>query len=128
MKPFNLEEAKAGKPVCTRDGRSARIICFDAKFRGYPILALVEQEDGTENVNSFCLDGRYNITMEKGWEDDSFLDLFMKTERHEGWVNIYKTGNVTYSGYTIYLTKEEAENGEEKECVDTIKIEWEAAE
>ena len=25
FKPFNLEQAKAGKPVCTRDGRKARI-------------------------------------------------------------------------------------------------------
>ena len=31
LKPFNLEAAKQGKPVCTRDGRKARIICFDAK-------------------------------------------------------------------------------------------------
>ena len=29
MKPFDLEAAKAGKPVCTRDGRKARINCFD---------------------------------------------------------------------------------------------------
>ena len=29
LKPFDLEAAKAGKPVCTRDGRKARIICFD---------------------------------------------------------------------------------------------------
>ena len=31
LKEFDLEAAKAGKPVCTRDGRKARIICFDAK-------------------------------------------------------------------------------------------------
>lgn len=31
LKPFDLEAAKAGKPVCTRDGRKARIICFNAK-------------------------------------------------------------------------------------------------
>lgn len=30
-KPFNLEEAKAGKPVCTRGGHKAKIICFDAR-------------------------------------------------------------------------------------------------
>lgn len=29
MKPFNLEEAKAGKPVCTRDGRRVEIISFE---------------------------------------------------------------------------------------------------
>ena len=29
LKEFDPEAAKAGKPVCTRDGRKARIICFD---------------------------------------------------------------------------------------------------
>jgi hypothetical protein len=43
LKPFDLEAAKAGKPVCTRDGRKARIICFNAKtLCDYPIIALVE--------------------------------------------------------------------------------------
>ena len=41
LKPFDLEAAKLGKPVCTRDGRKARIICFDAKG-DKPIIALVE--------------------------------------------------------------------------------------
>lgn len=40
LKPFDLEAAKAGKPVCTRDGRKARIICFDAKCNK-PIVALI---------------------------------------------------------------------------------------
>ena len=41
MKPFDLELAKKGHPVCTRDGRDARIICYDAKTGEYPIIALV---------------------------------------------------------------------------------------
>ena len=45
LKPFNLKAAKEGKPVCTRDGRKARIICFDRKFYhdgyNYPIVAMV---------------------------------------------------------------------------------------
>lgn len=41
MKPFNLEEAKAGKPVCTRDGRRVEIISFENPNNGYPILARV---------------------------------------------------------------------------------------
>lgn len=31
MKPFNLEEVKAGKSVCNRDGNDVRIICFDKR-------------------------------------------------------------------------------------------------
>lgn len=42
MKPFNLEEAKAGKPVCTRDGRRVEIISFEnPSNNNYPILAKV---------------------------------------------------------------------------------------
>lgn len=36
MKPFNLEEAKAGKQVVTKSGRPVRIICWDVKDRMYP--------------------------------------------------------------------------------------------
>jgi hypothetical protein len=40
MKPFNLEEAKAGKPVCTRDGKRVEIISFENPNSVYPILAI----------------------------------------------------------------------------------------
>lgn len=58
MEPFNLEEAKAGKPVCTRDGRNARIICYDYKNDVYPIIALVET-DGSESIFSCTIKGEY---------------------------------------------------------------------
>lgn len=38
LKEFDLEAAKAGKPVCTKDGRKARIICFDRNWE-YPICS-----------------------------------------------------------------------------------------
>lgn len=31
MKPFDLEKAKAGAPVCTRNGYKAEILRFDIK-------------------------------------------------------------------------------------------------
>lgn len=60
-KPFNLEEAKAGKPVCTRDGHKARIICFDAGMGEYPVIALVEsiENPGSESLYSYSHEGRY---------------------------------------------------------------------
>lgn len=53
MKPFNLEEAKAGKPVCTRDGR---IVTFIREINSsgidpYPVVAIINDEnllDGEE--------------------------------------------------------------------------------
>ncbi len=44
MKEFDLEKAKAGHPVCTRDGRETRILCFDRKG-GSPIVVLVKDAD-----------------------------------------------------------------------------------
>ncbi len=39
FKPFDLEAAKNGAPVVTRDGQPVRIICFD-KQGGCPIVVL----------------------------------------------------------------------------------------
>ena len=52
MKPFDIELAKAGYPVCTRDGRPVRILCFDRKsVDGYSILALVDEGVFTDDGN-----------------------------------------------------------------------------
>lgn len=56
LKPFDLEAARSGKPVCTRDGRKARIICFDRNDL-YPIVALIECEEGKEMVGAYSNEG-----------------------------------------------------------------------
>lgn len=122
MKPFNLEEAKAGNPVCIRDGRKARIICFDRKSKDYPIVALVENQDA-EMLQIYTIDGKYNkFDQEKSYP----LDLVMATAIHTGWINVYRTGSRTYLGQSVYENKEEAfENRNRDVYIDTIKIEWE---
>ena len=126
MKEFNLEEAKAGKPVCTRDGKKARIICFDAKG-DYPIGALIEESDKeyvyTYTKNGECCSGVSYMC----------LNLMMATEKHECWLNIYRDENssVVFTGGTIYDSENDARNGicDTKDIrtnyVTTIKIEWE---
>lgn len=59
LKPFDLEAAKAGKPVCTRDGRKARIICFDAKC-DKPIVALI-YDYNKETVLQYLENGRFFV-------------------------------------------------------------------
>lgn len=63
LKKFDLEAAKAGKPVCTRDGRKARIICFDRKYlydgQAFSIVALVNEGTYSESVYSYTKDGLY---------------------------------------------------------------------
>ena len=55
LKPFDIQKAREGKPVCTRDGRKARIIYFDAKG-DYPIVALIETGN-CERVGQYMIDG-----------------------------------------------------------------------
>lgn len=77
MKPFNLEEAKAGKPVCNRAGEDVRIVCFDRKSDfNTPIIAL-HTNDGAEDLFSHRIDGKYR----EGCLVSKF-DLFMKDEEN----------------------------------------------
>ena len=123
MKEFNLELAKKGYEVCTRNYRNARIISFDRKnAKGYCILALVER-DGEEAVCSYTEKGEYDASITA----QSDLDLVMKPMKHEGWVNLYKEDGFTTTGISIHPTKESAmlNRDEEGEYITTIKIEWE---
>lgn len=117
LKEFDLEAAKAGKPVCTRDGRKARIICFDAKCNK-PIVALI-YDCNKETVFQYLESGRFFVD-----QIDKY-DLMMFTRKKEGWLNIYKDFEDTVC--CVYPTEKEAlEDGEtEKDYITTIKIEWE---
>lgn len=77
MKPFNLEEAKAGKPVRTRSGNRANILIYDSEDVRYPIVALVYFDDGTTCPHAYSKDGLWDI----GNEDEN--DLFMIDEKEE---------------------------------------------
>lgn len=125
MKQFNLEEylANSSKKVVTRDGRKVtRFLCTNAKS-DYPIVALVENFSGSEMPISYTKDGEYMI----GKKSDG--DLFFAPEKHEGWINIFKSSNdLAFLGQSrIFASKEDAKkDGKDCECyVATIKIEWE---
>lgn len=111
MKPFNLEAAKAGNPVCTRDGRKARIICFDLKNDEYPIVAAVEN-DSSETLFSYTTNGE----IADGIESDK--DLMMLPEKKEGWVNIYKEGIDQY----IYNNEKAALSRRGSDCIATMVL------
>ena len=127
LKPFDLEAARSGKPVCTRDGRKARVICFDVKGANYPILTLVE-ECGKESTYCYDICGKSTV--------HTYMDLMMLPEKHEGWINLYNADTTfRYVDGRVYKTKDEAvqeakeevEKGqrEKNEYIDTIKIAWE---
>lgn len=124
MKQFDLQEylKNPTRPIITRDGKSARIICTDRVGR-WPIVALIS-DNGEEIICSFTTNGKkYAQEMEKS-------DLFFAPEKKTGWINVSRiaqgnVGEITYTG-AVYPTKEEAIAGYSGVgLLDTIQIEWE---
>ena len=112
LKPFDLEAAKSGKPVYTRDGRKARIICFDVN-NDKPIVAVICCKDGKETYPYTFYPNGLNM-------DNNVLsntDLMMLPEKKEGWILLRK------DGYTF-----DNEEAAKKICTDkqfVAKVEWE---
>lgn len=77
-----MEKAKAGAKLVTRDGRDARIVCFDrvggpftdAAKSIFPILGLVKEENGNEISYSYTVAGTVLISSQ------SANDLFILEE------------------------------------------------
>ena len=119
LTPFSLEAAKAGKPVCTRDGRKARIICFDRDWDMH-IVALVSDPFG-ESVHYYLSNGKVDF------DKQNDEDLMMLPEKKEGWVNVYYDNDASsHRGCRfIYDTKEQAVKEAGSAYITTVKINWE---
>ena len=109
LKEFDLEAAKAGKTVCTRDGRKARIICFDRDWDMH-IVALVSDPLG-ESVHYYLSNGKVDF------DKQNDEDLMMLPEKKEGWININKDAG-------LFKSKEEAERDCTKDYVP-VRVEFE---
>lgn len=121
MKEFDIEKAKAGAPVCTRNGNPVRIICWDAKDPNFPIVALVDSDD-VETVENYTDDGFWLKD-----KTDNELNLMMASVKREGWVNIFGKKGLNSCGGFIYPSIERAkEDGEQcEEYITTTHIAWE---
>lgn len=117
LRHFDLEAAKAGKPVCTRDGRKVRIICFDAKCNK-PIVALI-YDCNKETVFQYLENGRFFVG-----QIDKY-DLMMLPEKKEGWVNLCKNNSGDTLAVGVFPNREEAVSNCLPSYLCTIKIEWE---
>ena len=123
MKQFNLEEylKNPSRKIVTKEGRNARIICTDRADSIFPIVALIESKWG-ESIIANTKDGKYFLN------DASDCDLFFASEKHEGWVNIFKGEDYHHIGDAfIYKSREEAEKLGKgfSNYLATSKIEWE---
>ena len=81
------------KPVQTRDGCKARIVCTDVKG-DQPIAALVMNDSGEEYVYYYYADGRVYAD---GTEYP--LDLVNVPEQTVWYVRIHHSGNAIMSNY-----------------------------
>ena len=122
MRKFDINLAREGKPVCTRDGRKARVLCYDFKQNEeYPILVAVENKDGKECALLYSNDGISEMYK------SSNNELVMFPEKKEGWVNVYKKEQNRYVK-GIFPSREIALNSiseKSREYIATIKITWE---
>ena len=129
MKQFSLEEFKKNpnRKVVAENGRSARIICTDAKGR-FPVIALVfDVENDYEDIYFYTPNGECSDI------SDGPMNLFFAPVKKSGWVNLYRTEGGRLIFGNVHCAKEIAIEEYEKTAktsntckhIDTIQIEWE---
>ena len=101
LKPFNLEAAKAGAQVVTREGYPARILCFD--FMGDKSLIAAYTMLGKEYLLHLSAEGIASATSYK-----HRCDLMMAPVKRTVYINVFNStlGKVHAA---VYPTKEGAE-------------------
>jgi len=110
MKPFNLEEAKAGKPLVTRDGRSAKFIAhLPSALSNWQVVAYVSNAGAVASYNEAGLCNGANT-----------IDLFMASEKKTVWVNVYANGFAC-----SWESKERADRFKQRERVSCIEVTYE---
>lgn len=114
MKAFNLEKAKQGAKVITREGRKVEILTFSRRNPDFPIVALVDEGD-EDAIHMYTNEGRYYKT-----DTDSYLDLMMAPTKV--YMNVYREGNIYVLGTTIFPTREKAMDCRGSNYVKTIEI------
>jgi hypothetical protein len=97
MEKFNLEEALAGKPVVTRNGKKVTELHLFKSTTGKPVIAIVEG-----------LVAGYTILGKDDDARDSIWDLFMAPQKKSIWVNVHHCGNTLALGRGRYPTEAEA--------------------
>jgi hypothetical protein len=101
LRPFDLDRAKAGDKVVTRDGRPVRIVCFDKiSSTGRPIIGLIKCCN-CESSDIFKTNGKFLDS-----EEECSLDLFMLPKKVTKHFCVYKTHMFTNISY-LYKTYEE---------------------
>jgi hypothetical protein len=111
MKLFSLEEALAGHPVKTRDGRPVTQLTNFSVTSDYSLIGVIE--------------GEFYKWMRDGGHLSSYVeserDLFMAPVKKTGWVARYKEGGVCGT----FATEEQARSICENRTATYHEITWE---
>jgi hypothetical protein len=119
LKPFNLEQALAGAPVMTREGRKVvRIFYAEEACENSQVICVFE----TGVVFPYYKDGTYT-------NSSSVHELVMAPTKKEGWVVMFHNNSQKdfLVGTKIWASREDAEIWS-KGCEGVFaiaKIEWE---
>lgn len=107
LKPFDLELAKAGEAVITRNKLNVEILDFEFNKEGKKIIAKIIYPKAENVLVRVFEDGKF-------WSNETTddYDLFMKPETKIVWVNFYKGsfGGTIFCS-VVYMTYQEAING-----------------
>ena len=102
MEKFNLEKylANPSRKVVTRDGREARIICTDMNYKNHPIVAIIANDNDTENV--------YTYTKYGEWDNygSTTYDLFFAPEKDKERVTVERFDPNTLKPYDKVLVRD----------------------
>lgn len=120
MKEFDLEKAKAGAPIVTKDGRNARII-GERKHPEYPLVVAVCDRNGVEEVFLYTNKGRNYL------HQVCDEDLLMAPIIHKRYANFYFKDEDLYDLGEVYDSKDDAIRNirYDVKYIKTIEIEWE---
>ena len=120
MKPFDLKKCMEGAKVCTRDGREYKFGAYNPEANKYH--KLIGYADGYPI--SHQEDGKWAATE---LDIKSKGDLFMASEKKEGWVNLHRVSD-TIATLGVHATLEKANDAVNRTkwpFIATCKIEWE---
>ena len=126
MRPFDLKiyTSNPNLEIITREGNPAKIIYTNRKgYNVKPVIALITIPNGTEVIKTYWENG-----IETQGYIDNPNDLFFKSVKRIGWINVYNTSNSSYNVSTnIYSDKESAEKWAIKcdSYIGAIQIEFE---
>jgi hypothetical protein len=118
MRPFNLEEALAGKPVVMRNGDRVKAVYFIKELENQKVLAVIDF-DGDQGYDFYSENGKFLIG-----ENESEYDLFMYEEPKTYYTNIYLADNSKlYAGTFLFSSRREAEDaGKNNNYYKTVEI------